>query len=183
MYSGSQNFTPESFARSQRKTVVTWIPHGRPGTVATLQAMKALAIRDSRTLGIQALAEAARNIAPLDPLFAVDEFIRSHWVTLPDPLDAELVRAPVNQLRALEAGRPFSGDCDDAATLICSLLASINYPCWFSAIRMPGAADFSHVFAQAPDGAGGVVDLDPTLEPNELPITGYEERLIVSVYE
>ena len=185
MYSGSRNFTPVLSGRSQtRQTTVTWIPHGRPGTVATLEAMKELAIRDSRTLGIQALAQTAVGFrAPELIPFAIDSYIRDRWVTLPDPLDAELIRAPVNQLRALEAGRPFTGDCDDAATLICSLLAAVEYPCWFSAIRMPGAVDFSHVFAQAPDlTTGRVYDLDPTVEPSELPISGYEERLIVRVF-
>jgi hypothetical protein len=183
MYSGSQNSTPELFGRSQSKTTVTWIPNGRPGTVATLAAMKALALRNSRTLGIQALAQTAVGYrAPELIPFAVDTFVRERWRTLPDPLDTELVRAPVNQLRAIEAGRPFSGDCDDAATLICSMLAAVEYPCWFSAIRLPGAVDFSHVFAQAPAG-GAVLDLDPTVDPSDLPIEGYEERLIVSVYE
>jgi len=146
--------------------------------------MRALALRDASTLGIQALTSGILTTFPeLDPPRAVDYFIRSNWVTVPDPETAEYVRSPAAQLRALESGQPFMGDCDDAATLICSLLAAADYPCWFSAIRLPGAEDFSHVYAQASSPGRFVIDLDPTVNPDQLPITGYEERLFVSVYE
>lgn len=143
--------------------------------------MRQLALRDANTVGIQALARGIQTHFPNVPILqAVDAFIRSHWVTVPDPPDAEFVRSPARQLRALEAGQPFEGDCDDAATLICSILTALNLTCWLIAIRFSENAEFSHVWAQA-GAAGYHVDLDPVVPLAELPIVGYVDTVVVPV--
>lgn len=143
--------------------------------------MRDLSQRDANTIGLQALARGIQShFRNVSFLHAVDAFIRSHWVTVPDPPDAEFVRSPARQLRALEAGQPFEGDCDDAATLICSILAALNVSCWFIAIRFPDQAEFSHVWAQA-GAAGYHVDLDPVVPLAELPIVGYTDTVVVPV--
>lgn len=41
-----------------------------------------------------------------------------------------------------------SADCDDASTLLCSLMLSVGLPCRFKVIKTKGASDWNHIFAQ-----------------------------------
>lgn len=108
----------------------------------------------------------------------VDSFMRSVWRIVPDPDDAEFVRTPQLQI----SQGLFAGDCDDAATLACSLLASLQIPCSFVAIRMTTETAFSHVFARGYDRFPRVpVDIDPIVPASEIPIQGVAEQIIVPV--
>jgi hypothetical protein len=133
-------------------------------------------------VGIQALARGIRASWPF-PNWpeAIESFLRSRWVYIPDPSDSEFIRSPLAQLREYEQHHVLVGDCDDAATIACSLLAAVNYPCWFSAIRMPGVELFEHVYAQTEIVPGEILDIDPTVTPDRLPIDGFEEQIIVRV--
>jgi transglutaminase-like putative cysteine protease len=104
--------------------------------------------------------------------------MRSIWRIIPDPDDAEFVRTPQLQI----SQGLFAGDCDDAATLTCSLLAALHIPCAFVAVRMTTETAFSHVFARGFDRYPRVsVDIDPVVSAAEMPIQGIGEQMIVAV--
>jgi hypothetical protein len=92
---------------------------------------------------------------------SVNNYIRSRWVIVPDPPDAEFVMSPDLQLcQELQNGYLY-GDCDDSATLAASLLATLGFPCWFVAIRLPGDVEFSHVWTTTLSLDGSPLNIDP----------------------
>jgi transglutaminase-like putative cysteine protease len=95
---------------------------------------------------------------------------------VPDPVEAEYVRAPQMQLRFQVENGHLEGDCDDASTLAASLLASLSIPNTFCAIRMPGDEEFSHVWCRSLG-----VDIDPIVPAEALPVSGYAELMEVHV--
>jgi transglutaminase-like putative cysteine protease len=111
---------------------------------------------------------------------AVEQYIRQNWRIVPDPPDAEYIRAPELQIeQAIETG-VFSGDCDDAATLAAAILAALNWPASIIAIRMPGASEFSHVFLRAYTDEG-FIDIDPIVPYEHLPIRNHAQELVIHV--
>jgi hypothetical protein len=113
----------------------------------------------------------------------IDPCLRNVWEFVPDPDGIEYVAAPELQIRravdrASVSGAPFAlwGDCDEAATLASSLLCSMGYTAHIVAIRRAGVPEFSHVFCRWDGG-----DIDPTVPDRLLPISGYEEEMVVEV--
>jgi hypothetical protein len=102
----------------------------------------------------------------------VDRYLRDWWNVHPDPEGVEYVQSPAYQLRRSY----LIGDCDDAATLAACLLAALDWPCVLVAIRLNGAADFSHVYCHA-----GGIDIDPIVPAEMLPLPGVAETIEVSV--
>lgn len=82
---------------------------------------------------------AARDAA--GEIRCLQAWVRDHIRYTRDPRDAEMVQTPK---RTLELQ---SGDCDDQATLLASLLLSIGYSPRFVALALNGA-DFSHVLTE-----------------------------------
>jgi hypothetical protein len=140
--------------------------------------MRRLALKDQADLGIVSLASYLGTPA------ALDEFLRRYWRVVPDPLDAEFIRAPFLQLLQFieRAGRPggpyLEGDCDDAATLAGAILAAMGEPFTFVAIRLQGDLEFSHVWVRA-----GALDIDPIVPAELLPLPPAAETLELSLYE
>ncbi len=80
-------------------------------------------------------------------LTQLQRFVRDGVRYVGDIEGVETVQTPIATLRLL------AGDCDDKATLLCALAASIGIPTRFCAIGVD-EGDFSHVMAQAKLGSG-----------------------------
>jgi hypothetical protein len=137
--------------------------------------MRDLALQDRQRELI--LQSAALLVNPT----GVERFLRDHWRTVPDPPDAEYVQSPSYQLLKFFEGGDLAGDCDDAATLGAALVAAQNFPCWFVAFRMPQESEFSHVFLRCQMGSY-LLDIDPIVPADQLPITSMAETMEVSVW-
>lgn len=141
--------------------------------------MRILALQDSTKPNLQNLSTSLSA----DPR-VLDAFLRAVWVIEPDPVGYEFVRAPELQVAVAcerqAAGRAWylNGDCDDAATLAAAICAAWGFPSSLIAIRMPGDAEFSHVFLRV---AG--VDIDPIVPASLLPIVGVAEFLEVPIWQ
>lgn len=147
--------------------------------------MRALALHDRSDLDVRSLAQSLERVGAACPLM-FDTFLRYHWRKLPDPSDAEYVRSPGVVLR--EAQERYSrggawdlaGDCDDAATFAACVLGLWGFSPWLVAIRLPGEAEYSHVFCRVSDGDNHW-DIDPIVPRELLPITGVDESLMLEV--
>lgn len=128
--------------------------------------MRNLARNDSRSAEVQRVAFTLGNP------WQLDVWLRSVWEIVPDPEDAEFVRAPVFTLRC-----GLQGDCDDAATLVASILRAMHWPSLLVAVRMPVDKDFSHVFTRVP---GIDLDIDPIVPMEHMPIR-YAEAMVMPV--
>lgn len=106
----------------------------------------------------------------------VNHHIRENWVLVPDPPDAEFVRAPDLQLCLAFQYGYLSGDCDDSATLAAALLNALGFPCWFVAIRLQNDSEFSHVWLRTLEDSG-FLDIDPIVDESLLPIRHYAEKI------
>jgi hypothetical protein len=110
----------------------------------------------------------------------LDQWLRDNWRIVPDPLDAEYIRAPLYQLQLAGENGFLQGDCDDSATLAASILAAGSWPAALIAIRMPGDSEYSHVFVRTLYNSV-YIDIDPIVPAEKLPITSYAQALIVPV--
>lgn len=86
-----------------------------------------------------------------------------HWVKqniryVHDVRDVETLATPKATLEVR------SGDCDDMATLLASLLESIGHPTRFIALAFDNNPSFSHVLTEARSGSNSQwLSLDPTV--------------------
>lgn len=115
---------------------------------------------------------------------AIDSYLRSVWKWIPDPQEAEFIREPALQMESWAHTGHFFGDCDDAATLAAAMLAALDWPCRFVAIRFADSREFSHVFLRCSllnYAPGEEWDIDPTTSADRLPIVGYSEAMEVPV--
>lgn len=132
---------------------LTDIPEDTAGaTRATLNAMVSFARSAKKDVGINTLAKQIIASAPgranqknyYDFIRVLQHFVRDCIRYVPDPQGLEWVQSPQ---RTLEIR---SGDCDDKATLLGALLATVNIPAQFMAVGYGGQdAPYSHVFVQA----------------------------------
>jgi transglutaminase-like putative cysteine protease len=124
--------------------MLSGIPDGVAGTRATLKAMTRLVKQFKKDPSINLLAlELTRGLPSYDTLGEVhrlQNFVRDRIRYVMDVDGVETLRTPLVTLE-YEAG-----DCDDKATLLCSLLATIGHPCQFIAMGFDGQG-FSHVMA------------------------------------
>lgn len=130
---------------------LTTIPSGDAGVAATLRLMvdTVLKYRANPTIRLTA-QNLVRNCPERDRachLRTLQGYVRDTITYLPDVRDVETLQSPDLTLRQ------GSGDCDDKAILLASLLESIGFPTRFCAIGVRGG-DFSHVSAQAMLGKG-----------------------------
>lgn len=83
---------------------------------------------------------------------AACEFIRAEFPFELDPEDVELVRTPSYYAQTCRARRPASGDCDDFALLLATLLGAMGVSDLGFVVmaRRPGPGEpFGHVFVSA----------------------------------
>lgn len=121
------------------------IPGGEPGVAATLQLLVKI-VREYRAhpsirVTAQRLVANCPNRDALCQVKTLHAWVRDNIKYLNDIRDVETLQTPDY---TLQAG---SGDCDDSASLLCSLLESIGRQCRFCAIGVRGAG-FSHVSGQ-----------------------------------
>lgn len=101
-------------------------------------------------------------------ILLIQNFVRDHIVYVPDPRDVEMLQTPP---RTLQIG---TGDCDDKAILVATMLETLGFSTRFMAVGGTGAewADggdewcgsgkppYSHVLAQVRVGSGHWVCLE-----------------------
>ena len=95
--------------------------------------------------------------------------MRAFWRIEPDPVEAEYIRTPLNEIDHFNEFHEYVGDCDDAATFAGSILAALSYPCKFLAIRLAQDQDFSHVFLRCLVN-GQPFDIDPIVPLESMPL-------------
>lgn len=144
------------------------ISGGRAGTIATLRAMRDLSRQGSENPQVIETAHRIVRRVPERNDFATMEAmlseVRQRMRYTRDPLNVELVKAPWVVLQRTElSGDPEPMDCDDASTLLSSLLGAVGIPTRFVVVKSDRSrpSEFSHVYVQALDGKRGWVGLDP----------------------
>lgn len=133
---------------------------GLKGILQTLAWMRFLVRRDGRDLHLRRFAE--KLVSQCDG-HGVDCEINSIFVFVRDQI--KFRRDPVDTERVQDARRSLlfaTGDCDDKAVLLASLLACLGYKSCFSVLGMQ-RGNYSHVYVtvQTPKGW---LPLDPTNE-------------------
>jgi transglutaminase-like putative cysteine protease len=117
-------------------------------TRATLRVMTRMVRQFKTDTGIRALAqELTRPLASKaysDELRVLQHFARDRVRYVRDVRGVETVQTPVATLRL------GSGDCDDKAVLVATLLESIGFDTRFRAVGLNGDG-YSHVFAEGFD--------------------------------
>ena len=129
------------------------VPGGLAGVQRTLRIMVDLVRVYKTDLNVREKAlELTAHCAHKDvrgELAALQGFARDAVRYVRDVEGVETVQTPVQTLRLR------AGDCDDKATLLNALAASIGFATRFCAIGVRGE-DFSHVMAQARLGTGWI---------------------------
>jgi hypothetical protein len=121
------------------------IPEGVEGTVATLHLMRDLVRSYKKDVQLRGLA--MRIVSPCGQKRFMCEAVRIHeWVRdqiryVGDVTDVETVQTPI---QTLTMG---GGDCDDKATLVCTLLESIGHATRFVAVGVEPDV-YCHVYAE-----------------------------------
>jgi transglutaminase-like putative cysteine protease len=137
------------------RALLMGLPSGPAGTVATLKIMKRLAreaIRSPNQLVRNKALEIFRNagLPPRDwfgQIRALQAWVQNCIRYVQDPVDVELVQTPEVTLKL------GTGDCDDQATLLASMLESTGHLAKFVAIGVKGGP-FSHVLVETKTGRG-----------------------------
>jgi hypothetical protein len=129
----------------------------------------------------RSLPEIQQIAAFCGDLFGLDAYLRATWHYVPDPVQFEFVRSPEFQVMTAPAVGFFEGDCDDAATFGGAIALALGYFSRFTAYRLPGRELFSHVNLRCLLLDGRLMDIDPTVNPSQLPILGAAEVLEVTL--
>ena len=128
------------------------VADGPEGTKQTLKVMVDLARAAKRDPGVIQLARSLVAGLPqydrTGEVKALHAFVRDAIRYTNDPIDVELVQTP----RATLEMR--TGDCDDKATLLAALLASIGRQSRFVAIALGHAPNYQHVLVEVQNGRG-----------------------------
>lgn len=138
------------------------ISGGRAGTVQTLREMAKL-VREgtSHPSVVQAAHKVVRRVPPRDDVATMDAMLREvrrRMRYTRDPLGTELVKAPwVGIDMSNLSGEPEPMDCDDATTMLASLLGAVGIPSKFVVVATDSnrPRDFSHVYLKAKDTKTG----------------------------
>lgn len=130
------------------------IPGGIAGVKATLARMVQLARTYKTDLNIRTLAvNLVQSCPPKDgkcELTTLQHFVRDKIRYTRDVEGVETLQTPIQTLKIA------AGDCDDKATLLASLSASVGFSTRFCAIAVRDNPEFSHVMMQARLGAGWI---------------------------
>lgn len=121
--------------------------------------MRTLTLAARKDPGIKTLADSIVRTAPSGDFAAqnaaVFQWVKRHIKYVRDIRDVETVSTPQRTLQAR------TGDCDDMAVLIASLLEAIGNKSRFVALGFNGG-EYEHVVAQVRMGTNWVT-LDPTV--------------------
>lgn len=147
------------------------IPAGDAGIATTLARMRALVNGALADPGLVQLARwVVRGIDGHDreaTTGALFDWFMAHYTYTLDPLSYELVVAPRAMLNALARSGEIQGDCDDAATLLASMLEAVGVATRFRVVQTatptPGDSGFGHVLIEAETAPGDWTPLDVTL--------------------
>lgn len=133
------------------------IPPGRGGIKATLKIMvmivrKTRATPAIRTLAQQLVQGCVENDKRCEAA-TLQSFVQDNVRYIADVRDVETIQMPAQTLQLR------SGDCDDKALLLATLLESIGFSTRFCAVGLSGG-DYSHVLTQALIPGMGWVSLE-----------------------
>ena len=148
------------------------LPSGDAGVRATLKQMAALVRQYKTDSGIRLLAQQiTANLASHDTggeVTAIQHFVRDRVRYVKDVRDVETLQTPVY---TLQSG---SGDCDDKATLVNTLLAAIGYPTLFFAVGIKGGP-YQHVLGGVKMGTRTIPleTIVANVEPGWMPPNAY----------
>ena len=131
--------------RRETQATIGWIPEGPPGIAATLRIMRQMVKDGRKSMKVRDVAlQLIANLEPEDwwgEANACHEFVRDEVRYVQDPCDIELVQVPDVTLENR------AGDCDDKATLLCSLLETIGHPTRFVAVGFKFGV-YEHVYVE-----------------------------------
>lgn len=134
------------------------IPDGREGVIATLKIMRRIVREYKRDPALLFLArDLTRGVTAKDwiaEIRTIFDFVRGTIRYTLDPNEIETLFTPD---KLLQHG---SGDCDDMATLLATLLESAGHPTRFCAVG-ERAGDLTHVYVETRVGDTWI-SLDPT---------------------
>lgn len=115
-------------------------------TTATLKRMAQIVRKYSSDAGIaMAARQLTQGVAERNARGVVERlqgWVRDHIRYVNDPRSIEMVQTPVQTLKIM------TGDCDDKAVLLNTLLESMGFVTRFAAIAENNDPFFSHVMAQ-----------------------------------
>ncbi len=86
--------------------------------------------------------------------------LRSHFRYIPDPVGAELIKAPWIQTSEIDKQGYTLGDCDDAASLAYTMLRMVGVPAKLTVGWYGGNADPSHIWTESPLSDGSYLAFD-----------------------
>jgi len=127
---------------------------------ATLKAMSDFAKAGKKSLYIRNkaldLTQSLPAKAGMSEIAALFDYVQNRVRYVRDINGVETLQTPE---QTLEQG---SGDCDDKAVLLASLLESIGHPTRFVALGFDGPYDYSHVIVDTRIGGNKWLPLDAT---------------------
>ncbi len=136
------------------------LPDGVAGVRATLKIMSALVKSGKKSPSVRAkalaLTQGLSQKNKLGEIRALWAFVKNNIRYVGDIKNVETVHTPEQILRQE------SGDCDDKALLLASLLESIGHPSAFWAIGTKEPGKYSHVMALTRIGASRWMPLETT---------------------
>lgn len=136
------------------------IPNGIDGVRATLKVMSALVRGGKKSPAVRAkalaLTQHLRQKDRTGEIRALYEYVRDRIRYVRDIHNVETVHTPEQVMRQE------SGDCDDKAVLLASLLESIGHPSAFWAIGTKSRNQYSHVLVLTRVGPKSWLPLETT---------------------
>ena len=121
---------------------------------------------------VRQLAETAIQRDPQDHVSSVFDFVRDTFPYVPDPNDTELFLHPRKIAKDYFEGRIRSGDCDDHALLLSSMLSSIGYKTRVALLAVE-TSELDHAVAQV---YSEKLKLWIMIDPSSSCPIGWEER-------
>ena len=138
----------------QDRTILP-LPTGDAGVSLTLSHLRQFVTQAQTSELAHAAVQDALALtpekSPQAEAAALLAWVRSRYRYTLDPVEVELVRDPRYLLRQIQTQGMFYGDCDDAATLLATLLETAGYPTRF-VVQGDVGDSYSHILVE--------VDLD-----------------------
>jgi len=149
--------------------------HEIPATIALIgQAIETASQYPPLILHARRLASQAPPHDYLGQVQSVYEDFVNHWRYVRDPYHVETIVVSPPEIMSLTLGiqedgsrTMGTGDCDECAVALGSLLSSIGYEIRLVTSSAPGQDNWSHVFIQANIPGYGWVTVDPVLYPDQ----------------
>jgi hypothetical protein len=131
---------------SQFTSFLGEIPSGREGVKATLKIMVMIARKCNSALPVRILAQQLVQSCPENDKHCeaatLHAYVRDAVRYVADIRNKETIQFPEQTLQLR------SGDCDDKALLLATLLESIGFSTRFCAVKTDGSPIYSHVLTQ-----------------------------------